>query len=113
MVAAGHNGQAPGRAGQQRADLLDVSRVVQHHEYSFASEQAAVQRGLGWQARWDPRHGNPERVEEPAHRLFWLKRVPVGIGTTEVDIQLPVGEVRGHAVRPMQGNGGLARSGGA
>src|SRR5207302_1900261 len=59
VVAAGDDGQAPGRAGQQRPYLLGVSRVVQHYQDALASEQAAVESHL---VRMPPPWAVPGRI---------------------------------------------------
>ena len=112
-VAAGHHGQAAGRAGQQRADLLDVPRVVQHDQDPLARQQAAVERGLGGQGGRDPGRGHPERLQEPTGRLARLQGGPAWVEALQVDVQLPVREPCGDPVRPVHGQGGLAHPGGA
>ena len=112
VVAAGHHGQAARRSGQQRADLLDVPRIVQHHQDPPAREQAAVEPGLAWQVRRNPGNRHPERLQESAYRLAGIQRLPAWIESFQVDVQLPVGKPRGHPVRPVHGQCGLARPGG-
>ena len=63
LAAAGHDHQAAGTGRKQRADLLDVPRVVQEHQRPLAGLEAAVQARLRVQAclapGWPARTGRP------------------------------------------------------
>lgn len=69
-VAAGHQHEAAGAAGDQRAYLVGAGRIVQHDEDPLAGEHAAVlarrlvhigRHPLGWHAA--------ERAQERRERL--------------------------------------------
>ena len=113
VVSAGHDGQAAGRAGQQRAYLPGVARVVEDHEHPPAGQQAAVQRHLVIQADRDPLRRHGERLKEAAQRLTRIEGGPGRVEPAQVDIQLPAGKPRGDPVRPVHRQGRLAHPGGA
>jgi hypothetical protein len=75
-VAAGDDDKTPGCTGQQRPDLLDVARVVEHHQHPPAGEQAAVEPHLCLGAGRDLPGRYRQRIQEPADRLGRRHRVP-------------------------------------
>jgi hypothetical protein len=109
-VAARDDDHAPRRAGQQRADLLGVSGVVQDHEHPLAREHAAVERRPGREIRGNARHRDPERLEKSAQGVARLERHPARVETLQVGEQLAVGELCGYPPRPVQGESGLAHA---
>ena len=66
---AGYQRQAAARARQHRAYLIDVLRVVQHHQHPLASQQAAVQCACASAPAGNAIRRDPEGVEEPPDRL--------------------------------------------
>ena len=113
VVAAGDDGHAGGRAGQQWPHLIGIAGVVQDHQHPLACQQAAVQRGLGVQVGRGSRHRHSQRVEQAAQRLGRPQRRPARVKPPQVHIQLAIGESCGHPVRPVHGQGCLAHPGGA
>ena len=111
LVAAGDHDQAAGSGQQQRSDLLDIAGVVQHYQHAPAGQQAAIQPRLGLQAGGNLVGGDSEGVEEPTQRLRRGQRGVGGVKTTQVHIQLPLGEPVCRLVSPMHRQGGLANPG--
>ncbi len=106
-VPAGHQDEARRLAGQQRADLFGVARVVEQHEHAPAGEQRPVQRGPLGQVGGDVGAGYAERAQEAAQRDVRRQR-RVRVEPAQVDPQLPVREVAGDPVRPVHRERGLA-----
>lgn len=65
-VPAGHHGQAAGRPGQQRPDLVGGVRVVEQDQYSPAGQAGAVEGGrlAGIGRNQLPRYA--QRTQEPS-----------------------------------------------
>lgn len=63
-VAAGHEHQTAGSAGEQRPDLRTVARVVQQDQHPAARQQAAVQSGPGVEPLGYPRGRYTECFKE-------------------------------------------------
>jgi hypothetical protein len=119
LVAAGHEYQAAGRAGQQRAELPPVGGVVEQDQYPPPGQQAAAQPGLGCQAGRDLPGWHAKGAREPADRLR-RGRSTGGIGPAKVHMELTDGGTAGYlvcqctargvlpapAVPPVQGEGG-------
>jgi hypothetical protein len=112
LVAAGHQQQAAGCAGQQRGDLVGVAGVVQQDQHAFAGQQAAVQACLGRQADGDLLRRHLQRVQESPYRLGGYHRRPGRVEPAQVDVQLAIGEPVGDPVRPVDRQGGLADASG-
>jgi len=110
---AGHDGGAAGRAGQERSDLGRVACVVQYDQDAPAGQQAAVQRHLPVGLGRHPLRRYAQRLQEAAYRLGRVHRGLGRVEAAQVDVELSVGEPVGHPVGPVQGEGGLADSGGA
>jgi hypothetical protein len=107
-VAAGDRDQAAGAAGQQRADLVGAGRVVEQQQQPAAGRHRPVQAGRLLQVGRDLVHAQP--VQQLAQRLdrphLGGRRI-----ATQVEVQLPVGELVGDLVGPVDGQGGLADPG--
>ncbi len=111
-VAAGHDHRAAPRAGQQRADLFGVERVVEHDQDPSAGQGGAVERGrlveptgyvLGRHAQC------PQERAEDGVRVLRAGGRP----SVQVREELTVGEVLPGAVRPAHRQGRLAAAGDA
>ena len=111
LIAAGHEHQAAGCAGQQRAQLFGVPRVVQHDQHAPAGDQAPVEPDLGVQGGRDAVRRHGKRVEEGSDRLGRAHDGAGRVEPAEVEVELPVGEPVGHPVRPVQGERGLSHAG--
>ena len=57
---AGHDGQAPRAAGQQRPHLRGVTGVIQNDQHPPPGQHAAVQPEPRWRLRRDLRRGHPQ-----------------------------------------------------
>jgi hypothetical protein len=112
-VAAGDQHEARGGAGQERADLVEVACVVEDHEDPLVRQQTAVQGGLRVQIARHTHRRRLQRFEEVPDGLAGLERLPDGIESAQVDVQLAVGEAVGDAVRPVDRERGLPDPGGA
>ena len=111
LVAAGHHDQAARRAGQQRAHLGGVARVVEHDQHPLAVEQAAVQGRPVLGPTAIRCGGTPKLVEEEPQRLARLHRRRARIQAAQVDVQLAVREALGHLAPEADGQRGLAHPG--
>ncbi|CAM5631782.1 hypothetical protein SCYAM73S_07121 [Streptomyces cyaneofuscatus] len=103
---ARHQGRAPRRPGQQRADLGRVVGVVEEDEDAAAVQRGAVERGPLVQGVRDRRVRGAERPQERAEDRLRLGRPRAR--ALEVDVELPVGEVRAGLVGDVNGQGRLA-----
>ena len=110
LVPAGDDGQAAGRTGQQRADLLGVPGVVQHDQHPPRRQHAAVQRGPGVEVGRDPGGGHPERAQEVGQHRVRVERRCARVEPAQVHVQLAVRELPGDPVGPVHGEGGLAHA---
>lgn len=108
LGAAGDQHGAGRTARQQREDLVGGGGVVQHDQHLLASDQAAVQRGLGVQVWWESAGVDAEGIEERAYRVGRFGRPSGSAEPVQVDEQLPVGEPVEVAVCPREGQPGLA-----
>jgi hypothetical protein len=111
FVAAGHDDQAAGRAGQQRPDVVGVAGVVQHHQDPPPGQQAAVERGLRLGTHRDHLGGHAEGVQESADHVRPLPGRVAGVEAAQVDVELAVREVVADLVCPVQGQRALADAG--
>lgn len=111
LVAAGDDGQAAVRGGQQRTHLLGVAGVVQHDEDASPGQESAVRRGLRVQFRGNVTHGHAEGVEQGTQRLGRAHRRPAQVEAAQIDVDLSVREAGSETVGPVHGEGGLADAG--
>src|SRR6185295_776151 len=87
VSAAGHEGHAAGRPGEQRADLLDVACIVQHDEHAPAGEQAPVQpspAGI-------PSAGTPSAARNPCIAAPGSSACPAGSKPRRLTYSWPSG----------------------
>ena len=110
LVPAGDDGQAAGRTGQQRADLLGVPGVVQHDQHPPRRQHAAVERGPGVEVGRDPGGGHPERAQEVGQHHVRVERRCARVEPAQVHVELAVRELPGDPVGPVHGEGGLAHT---
>ena len=109
--AAGDQHQARAAAGQQRAHLGLVCRVVEHDHGPGAGQALAVERGGLLAVRRDPLRGDAQGPQQPLQGLAGGARgVALGIAV-QVEEQLPVGKPPGQPVRGAHGQRGLADPG--
>jgi hypothetical protein len=108
LVAAGHQHQAVGGAWQQWADLFRVACVVQDHQDTALRQQGPVEAGLRRRAGRDPVRRDLQCFEEAPHRLDRGDRRAGRVETTQVHVQLAVGELAADPVCPVDGHCGLA-----
>lgn len=109
--AAGDDDLAAGSAGQQRGDLPAAGGVVQQDEHAFVCDQRAVETGAGLEVGRD--RSGAESLQESAESYVGRDRLVGGIEAAEVDEELAVGEQGEVAVRPVEGQRGLADTAGA
>lgn len=107
-VAAGDDGEAVRRGGQERPDLLGVARVVEHDEDAAARQHGAVEVGLVLDVAGqvvvvdaESAQGLPEGGPRPG-----LGRE--GVEAAQVEVEAAVGEAVGDPVGPLERQGGLA-----
>lgn len=112
-VAAGDHHGAPVTAWQQGSDLGGVGRVVEHQQHPLVRHQAAEQCRLRVRGGRDAVGLDAQRVEESAHRHGRVHRVAVRAEAPQVDEELPIGELIGVAVSPVQREPRLAHPAGA
>ena len=104
----------PGRARQQRADLLGVAGVVEHHEHPPAGQHAAVQRGLRVEVGRDPLTGHAERLQQsPRIASAGSITAPLGSNPRRFTYSWPSGNRSADPVRPVHRQRRLADAGGA
>ena len=97
-VPAGDQHQAAGAARQQRADLVGVDGVVQHHQHPPVGQQRPVPAGRRLHVDRDLFGRLAERTQQVRQRLHRAYRRVDG-EAAQVDVQLPVREaVRGPGV---------------
>jgi hypothetical protein len=111
---AGDQYGAPRRLRQQRADLVGVDGVVQHHEGAGAGEAGAVGRGAGRQFVRDLLAGYPQQAQEAVQYRGRIggRLGGVGVEAAQVDEQHPVEEiVPGEEMPRPDGELGLADPG--
>ncbi len=101
--------QAAGRAWEQRADLLLVACVVEHDEQLVVGGQRTVQRLLRILVRRQRLARSEQRAQEAAERVGGGHRRG-GAETTQVHVELTIGEPVGDLVGPAQRQRGLSYS---
>ena len=111
LVAAGHQDQRAGRAGQQRAHLGHVARVVEHDQHRRAVQQAAVQGRPALGVGRDPVRRHAEGVQEEPQHLPRFQRRGSRVQAAQVDVQLAAGEALGDLMAEAQRQRGLAHPG--
>lgn len=97
----------PHGTGQQRADLADGGRVVQHHQDLLARQQRPVQLRTLLQPSRDRWCGNSERAQEPFQGGRGRQRRS-GVVAAQVHKQLAIGEAPADPVGQTDGERGLA-----
>jgi hypothetical protein len=112
VVPAGHQRHAGAATGQQWAHLIGVAGVVEHDQHLPVGHQRPVVGGPLGQVDRDVRAVHAEAAQERGERVGRGHRL-LGVEPTQVHIELPVGEAVGDAVRPVDGERGLAGTGGA
>ncbi|GAA3098149.1 hypothetical protein GCM10020254_49390 [Streptomyces goshikiensis] len=105
--SAGDEDGAPAGAGQQRAHLGGVARVVEHDEHPAAGGHRPEQRRPPLDVGGQGIRGDPERGEEADQDVAGVAGV-VGVGAAQVGVQLAVGEAVPYPVGGVEGEGGLA-----
>lgn len=103
MVAAGDEHQIAGATGQQRAHLLDVPRVVQHHQHPAPRQRRPVlgdHRFVGQGAQ--PRRRDAERRQEVAGHPERVERLGARVEAAQVHVELAVRVATDDLVRPPQ-----------
>jgi hypothetical protein len=111
-VAAGHQHQAPGAGRQQRADLVGVAGVVQHHQQPPVGQQGPVHGGGLRLVGGDLLGSHAQGVQELGQRLDRAQGRGRGVAA-QVDVQLSVREPGAGPMGPAHRQGGLADTGGA
>ena len=112
-VAAGDDDQAAGRARQQRTHLLGRAGVVEQYQQAPAGQLGSVERCLAVRIGRNAAGRYPERVQHPPVRVGWGQRRVGRVEAAQVDVELPVGEMRSHLVPPVHRQRRFADSGGA
>lgn len=110
-VTTGDQDEAGRRSRQQRPDLFDVTGVVDNDEYATSGQRAAKPCGARLDRCRNGRRSDTEPMQEPAQCLRWIHRL-LRVVTTEIHIELAIGELIGHVVRPMHRQRGLTNPGG-
>ena len=107
LTSAGDDDPAGGRPGQQRPHLRGVARVVQQHQHPLAGQQAPVEAQLGLLGLGQLIGPDLQRVQQHANGIGRASRDARRVETAQVHIQLPVGELLGDLMRPLQRERGL------
>ncbi len=106
-VAAGHHRHARRAPREQRAYLVGRAGVVQQHQHPPAGDQASVPGGPLLRVGGDVLSCHPQGPQESGHRVVGCHRA-VRVEAAQVHVQLPVGELVSHLMRPVHGQRGLA-----
>ena len=107
-VARGHKNRARRAARQQRPDLGSVLRVVQQDQHTAIGQPGPVERGPLIVARRDLVAIHAQIPQEPGQHLPGVRRLRAR--TEQVNVELPVRELRADPVRRMHRERGLAKA---
>ena len=112
-TSARHQCRTTRCAGQERANLVDVTRVVEHDEDPAGGQQAAVQPGLRLHVGGNSLVMHPECLQEAPHGLPRRNRDIARIETPQIDVELAVREPPSVPVRPVHGERRLPHTAGS
>src|SRR5262249_47800503 len=111
LDSAGHHHETPGRAGQQRAHLTGIARIVQDNQYPQVSQDAAVERTLRVKVYRNSLRRHGEGIQEASHRIGRVHRCSGPIEAAQVNVQLTIRESVANLVAPVNGERRLAYPG--